>query len=209
VASFVIIHPQDDASAQQASDWGNDFARQLVNGGHTSAGDVDQSTPATAAAIAAVLRGSADLVCYFGHGDEDSWLTNSSHTIDSSNVHAAVGKPVVSIACKTTRRLGPDAITAGVISWLGFSISVAVIAPHKHSDPIGEAIVGGLAYLGNGVTMQQARDEIAANLDQLVADFDNGGKHASHPAAALGYFAAMSMRDHLVVQGHTACVPLP
>jgi hypothetical protein len=209
VSTFCVIRPQDDVEAKQASDWCDELITQLTRSGHSNTGDVDKFTPADTTNITVLLRGHAGVICYFGHGDENSWLTNSLVTIDSSNILAATGKPIVSIACKTARNLGPDAITAGITSWLGFSIAVAIIRPHKTRDPIGEAIVTGVARLGKGATMQQARDEIAAQLNQVVADYDAGGKHASHPQSTFGYFAAMSLRDHVVVHGSTACVPLP
>lgn len=171
-------------------------------------GDVDSGTPADATEITKVLGGSADLICYFGHGDEDHWLTSGAPTIDAGNVSAAAGKAILSIACRAGRNLGPDAITAGVISWLGFTIAVPVIAPHKTHDPIGEAIVRALAGLGGKGTMQQARDDMAAEFDQLVDDYDTG-KFSTHPAAPLGYFAAMCLRDHVVLHGKTSCQPLP
>src|SRR5438552_1694023 len=68
-------------------------------------------------------------------------------------------------------------------------------------DPIGEAIVNGLSLLGGPGAMQQARDEIRNNMDQLVTAYDTG-KYSLHPAAGIGYFAAMAPRDHVVVHGH-------
>jgi hypothetical protein len=208
VGSFTFIRPSDDADASQASDWADDLINKFTANGHTIAKDVDDSTPADTKNIVAAVRGKTDLICYFGHGDEHSWLTNSTPTFDASNVVAATGKAVVSVACKTGCNLGPAAITAGALAWLGFTIKVAIMAPHKNVDPIGDAIVDGLEFLANNRTMQEARDEISANFDRLVGDYDSG-RYSSHPEAEFGYFAALSLRDHVVLHGQSNCTPLP
>lgn len=205
---FGLVRPQDDRAARQSSDWADSLEKRLTALGHAKSIDVDDWTPADTSSILNALGSSAALLCYFGHGDESSWLTNGLVTIDASHMSAARSKAIVSIACKTACLLGPSAITAGVESWLGFTVKVAVISPHKGIDPIGDAIVEGLAVLGAKATMQQSRDEIAAQLDQVVTDYDTG-KYSTHPAAPIGYFAAMCLRDHVVVHGNVSFQPLP
>jgi hypothetical protein len=209
MGSLAVIRPEDDAEARQASDWCNDLLAAAISQGHVKAADVDQTRPADATNIKACLAGPADLACYFGHGNADRWLTKGAITIDKANVSAGAQKCIVSIACKTSRNLGPDAVVAGVRSWLGFTIAVAVIPPHKTRDPLGEAIVNGLASLCNNSTMQQARDLIASELDRVATDYEAGGKYASDPSALYGYFAATAMRDHVVVHGDPNFIPLP
>jgi hypothetical protein len=204
---FSVIRPQDDGNSQQCSDWADNLITNLKAGGHSKAIDVDNLTPANSSNILAALKSGSSLICYFGHGDEGSWLTHSATTVDKSNVSAAAGRAIVSVACKTARGLGPDAITAGVEAWLGFTCKVAVITPHKGVDPIGDAIVDGLTELGAAKTMQEARDEIRSKMDKLVTEYDTG-KYAMHPAANIGYFAALALRDHVVVHGNTGFVPL-
>lgn len=209
MGSFAVVRPRDDADAQQASDWCDDLVTKLTGDGHSKIADVDDRMPPNTANIVAALGLLAvDLVCYFGHGDEHSWLTNQSSTVDASNVKAAQGKAVVSVACKTACNLGPAAITSGVVSWLGFTIKVVVMRPHKTVDPVGDAIVGGLSCLGGQGTMQQARDEIATNCGQLIDEFDTG-RFSNFPEARLGYYAAMALRDHVVVHGTPSHQPLP
>jgi hypothetical protein len=213
VGSFAIIRPRDDQQARQASDWADELIKQLTAGAHRRIADIDDRTPPDAANILGALAGSSDLVCYFGHGDENSWLTGQLPTLDTGSATAAKGSPangraIVSVACKTGCNLGPAAITAGVQAWLGFTTKIAAIKPHKTTDPIGSAIVDGLALLGNRGTMQQARDQLASNFDQLVTDYDTG-RYMMHPEAEIGYFAAMAMRDHVVVHGTVSFQPLP
>lgn len=209
MGDFAVIRPRDDAAAQQAADWCDQLVSDFLAAGHAVSADVDDTSPADTANIISALGSSATLVCYFGHGDDDSWLTGGTATIDASNVGAGAGKAVVSVACRTGRNLGPDAITAGVTSWLGFTIKVPVfaIALYKNVDPIGEAIVGGLSGLGTGGTMGQARAAIEANCDQLAADFDSGPL-ATHPVSQIGYYAALSLRDHVVLHGSSGFAPL-
>jgi hypothetical protein len=211
VGSFTIIRPSDDANARQSAHWGDVLIGKFTANGHTKGADVDGRTgrtPPNTKNIVAAVSAKTDLVCYFGHGDEDSWLTSSAPTLDASNVVSANGKAVVSVACKTGCNLGPAAITGGAIAWLGFTIKVAIIAPHKNIDPICDAIVDGLNCLSNHRTMQEARDDISTNFDQLASDYDTG-KYKSHPASEFGYFAAICLRDHVVLHGATSCKPLP
>ncbi|MBV9771532.1 MAG: hypothetical protein JOZ32_18320 [Bryobacterales bacterium] len=105
MGSFAIICPRDDGPAQQASDWARDIILQLTGSGHHKIADIDDRTPADTVNIFTALSGSSDLACYFGHGDENSWITAKSSTLDASNVRAAKGSPakgraIVSIACK-------------------------------------------------------------------------------------------------------------
>jgi hypothetical protein len=208
MGKFIVIRPKDDAAARQSSDWCDTLCGNLVADGHIELADVDDTSPPDTANITTALRKGGDLICYFGHGDETAWLTVGVPTIDATNISAAKGKAVVSIACKTGKDLGPDAITAGVICWLGFTIKVSVMSRHKTRDPFGDAIVKGLSVLGVHKSMQEARDEICSNLDQLVTDFDTGGSLSSHPASVIGYYSAMSLRDHIVAHGNFAHRPL-
>lgn len=205
---FSVIRPRDDAEARQSSDWCDALILELMRHGHRKGSDVDDRTPADVQHVLSALSRPADLVCYFGHGDGVSWRTSQTATLDTSSAHHTQGKAVVSIACRTACGLGPAAVTGGASSWLGFTIDVVVMAPHKTVDPFGDALVGALAGLGRGGTMQQARDEIAANLDGLADDFATGWL-SSHPAASLGYFGSIAMRDHVVVHGQQQHVPLP
>lgn len=208
MGTFIIIRPKDDAASKQASDWADRLVQELQAQRHKMVVDVDDQTPPNKGNISNALIRAADLVCYFGHGDESRWLTHSKGTIDGSSVHSARAKAVVSVACKTACKLGPDAITAGVSAWLGFTIMVAAISPHKNVDPIGDAVVDGLSVLAIGQTMQEARDEIARLLAQVKRDYDTKGKYHTHPEAALGYYAAMAMSDHVVVHGNVNSQPL-
>jgi hypothetical protein len=204
--SFALIRPKDDAVAHQASDWGDSVESAFLGSGHTKSVNVDDLSPAN---IVAALGTLASLICYFGHGDECSWLTRGARTVFAADFTRAAAKGVVSIACKTGCHLGPDAITAGVEAWLGFTSNVAVtgIGPHKGADPFGDAIVAGLSVLGASQTMQQSRDQLYSELDQLSIEYDTG-KFNSHPGAGLKYFAAIAMRDHLVLHGTATFIPL-
>src|ERR1700676_297439 len=75
MADFSVVRPRDDADARQASEWCDDLVNRLVQYGHTEVDDVDDRTPADIAHIVVALSRRVDLVCYFGHGREDAWLT--------------------------------------------------------------------------------------------------------------------------------------
>lgn len=207
MANLVVIRPRDDATTQQASDWCDALINRLSANGHTVVADVDDTSPPDTAQIHSALRHNCQLACYFGHGDRDSWLTAGTVTIDKSNVSAAARKAVVSIACKTGRNLGSDAITSGVRAWLGFTVRVPVLAPHKNVDPIGDTMVDALATLGSGRTMQDVRDAIERGFDRLADDYDTGPLSGRHDSVT-GYLASIVLRDHVSLDGTGRFVPL-
>jgi len=208
MGAFLLIRPQDDAAAEQASTWCDRLADELIAAGHELLGDVDDGTPPSAASIEAALDMPADLVCYFGHGAPDAWLTDGKATIDKVSAGAAAGKVVVSIACLTSRELGPAAVDAGVRSWLGFTIKVPVILPHKNVDIVGEALLAGLRALAQGATLGDVRDSLILAFDQLAADCDDGGSLAGHPAQPIGYYGALALKDSVEVAGDKHTAPL-
>jgi hypothetical protein len=207
MADFVVIRPEDDGDASRASEWCDDLIGTASFQSHACVHDVDGNTPADSANVQAALGVSAQLVLYFGHGDESSWLTSNSPTVDISNVSLGQDKAVVSVACKTSCLLAPAAIRGGVIAWLGFAAKIPIIDKHKGSDPIGDALVSSLSLLGSGGTMQDAHDAIVAEFARLVADFETGSLSGLH-ISPVGYYASMVMRDQCIVSGTATHIPL-
>jgi hypothetical protein len=207
MGTFSIIRPKDDSSACQASDWADRLDADFRTFGHSLTRDIDDTTPADATNVLGVFGGLVNLICYFGHGNEDSLLTKGLPTVDKASISLTPGVAVVSVACKTGTNLGPAAITAGANAWLGFTIKVPVIAPHRTIDTIGDAVFDGLKGLGNGDTMQQALDALRQSFDDLVTKYDSGS-YRSHPASPIGYYSAMALRDHVVLHGNGKCAPL-
>jgi hypothetical protein len=208
MGDIVLIRPEDDASARYASEWATRAAGILAAAGHAIACDVDRGSPADARTILAALGVQAELVCYFGHGSADAWLTGFSATVDANTVSAAQGKSIVSIACHTARALGPDAITAGVIAWFGFTMKVPVIAPHRNKEPIGDVIADSFAVLGAGGSLDELRQELVDELSDLADQFDHGTlRH--HPASSIGYYGCLALASHAVVHGAGSIRPLP
>lgn len=207
MGSYSLIRPEDDGASQQASTWATDLDTKLVSRSHARVENIDQHSPADRATIEAAISKAADLVCYFGHGTETAWTTSNTATLDNHNVARLLDKVVVSVACKTGRNLGPDAVLSGVSAWIGFNISVATIRTHKGIDPIGDAIVDGVLKFDGGGTVRSVVDAIAANLDQVAIDHDTG-KHSGHPNAKIVYFAALALRHHVVALGKTSATPL-
>jgi hypothetical protein len=207
MGDFILIHPRDPGVGTTASNWARRFGANLTASGHFQTTEVDDSTPADSSHVAAALGGTGSLIGYFGHGDEDNWLTKGAPTVDSSHFVASAGKAVVSIACKTGCNLGPDSVTAGVQSWLGFTCQVAVVNTNSRY-PSGDAIVAGLSVAGASKTMREVHDQVYSELDQVMQDYDFGGKFDGHSTAALGYFSALAMRDHLVLHGASNFAPL-
>jgi hypothetical protein len=209
VGAFVTICPQDGAEARQASTWCDELRAEFEAKGHWFANWVDERTPADRAGTENALRERADLVCYFGHGAPDAWLTHDQATVDQANVRAAAGKAVVCIACLTSRELAPEAITAGVTVWLGFTIKVPVIDPHKNVDPIGEAMVAGLKWLASGASVGEAGDVLVGTLGEIADECEDlGGRFHNHPGRWATYYGALALQGHLVVHGDPHHRPL-
>lgn len=206
---YVLIRPQDDALSQQASTWAGELLKAAAMAAHTLVDDCDGSRPADQAEVLRSVALQADLVFYFGHGTLDAWLTDAQQTVNCTNAGAIRGKAVVAVACKTGSVLAGAAITAGVTAYLGFTIAVPVLPPHRNVDPIGDAFVSALSDLGAGATMQDIRDRVASAFDQLVRDYDTGGKFSGRPDSVVGYYASMALRDHVVLHGSTSLAPLP
>jgi|GEM_PF-5474146 len=209
MSNFTTIRPRDGTAAQQVSEWAKRLAQNLVTAGHTQTQDVDDLTPADAPHVVAATTAATDLVCYFGHGTETEWTTHGVATLDAVSATACQKKAVVSVACKTGTQLGSDAITAGAHAWLGLTIKLIVPAPYPYTwtDPFEDAYVTGLSVLGTGATMQNAKDALVTELDQLATAYDTGA-YSGHPNSAIGYLSAIAQRDHLVLHGTASHCPL-
>lgn len=208
MGAYAVICPRDDVPAKQASSW-CDGLRQVLDhkGGHKIVGCVDDRSPADSVTIVNALASPASLVLYFGHGTDGEWRTLSVATIDRFSIGAAADKAVVSIACSTSRALGPDAITAGVRSWLGFTFAVPVISAVNGRDVLGEAMAAGLSCLAFKGSMQQARDELVRELGQMVDNLQYGVL-SKHPGAEVGMFLVECLRQHVALNGDATHVPL-
>lgn len=208
MSEYAVICPRDDVPAKQASSWCDDL-RQILDhkGGHKIVACVDDRSPADTASIANALASPASLVLYFGHGTDGEWLTLSAVTIDRSSIGAATGKAVISIACNTSRALGPDAITAGVRSWLGFTFPVPVLSAVNGRDVLGEAMAAGLSCVAFNASMQQVRDELMRELNQMVDELQYGAL-SRHPGAEVGMFLVECLRQHVALNGDASHVPL-
>jgi hypothetical protein len=109
------------------------------------------------------------------------------------------------VACKTGVQFGPDAITAGVKSWMGLTVKLGYVAA-PGLDPFGDAAVRALSILDPGVSMQDLLNKWIDEFDQLVTACDTGGLHAS-ALGQLAYFVAVAVRDHVVLHGTVAACP--
>ena len=207
MGGYISIRPEDDKNACQASEWCDTLIRELEHrtphihvtdrGGYAcSRNDVE-----------AALWGPGDLVFYFGHGDSGCWLNGSSQIYDSVNAAAAAGKAVVSIACKTSAVLASNAVTAGVVAWLGFNSQVACIPKLAGTDYVGDAIALALSCLGFSATMQEATDAVVSELHRLTQEYDTGAL-SGWSMAAFAYFGTSVMRDHCVLEGNKTHRPL-
>jgi hypothetical protein len=207
MGGYISIRPEDDQNACQASDWCHSLLAELANyTAHAHTADRDGHNCARAD-VETALRGSGDLVLYFGHGDTTCWLNGTTQIYDAANAAEAVGKAVVSIACKTSANLASAAVTAGVVAWLGFNSQVACIPKYQGTDHLGDAIAAALSCLGNGATMQQACDALVAELERLVQEYDTGSL-STWSMAAFGYFGTKVMSEHCVLEGKKSHQPL-
>ncbi|GAT03711.1 C25 family cysteine peptidase [Mycolicibacterium fortuitum] len=209
MGEYVGICPRDDGHSRIASDWYTRLSDRLKRSGHIEKYYLSDKRGADYSTIRiALAEVGPGLVLYFGHGTADAWTVQGKAVTHSSDAAVAKGKAVVSVACKTGRNLGPDAVNGGVVAWLGFTIPVPTIAPHGRLDPLGDAIVDGIAQLGNGGSMADARAALEAELRALSDEYRSGGRFSHHPNAVIGFWACGWLADNVSLAGATAWRPL-
>lgn len=200
MGDFVLIRPEDDAKARRASSWADITLETLADHGHLLIHEVDGYPPPDSARITEALRVDTNLVCYFGHGSPDAWLTDSLPTLDGSNVDAASGKAVVAVACYTARGLGPGAVLAGAVAWFGFTMEVATFPPYRNREPIGEAIAEAVGGLAAGNSLGELQNDLVARLFDLAHQYQFGALRL-FPLAQTARFFCMALAGQIAVHG--------
>ena len=209
MGEYLGICPRDDGSSRLASDWYARVSERLGQSAHVENAYVSDRSPVDYYTVRIALReAGARLALYFGHGTADAWIVKNRPVLQASGVDATKNIAVVSVACNTGKALGLDAINIGAVAWLGFTCDVPVIAPHGKRDPLGDAIVEGIAQLANGQSMAFARATLEAELRRLVEDYKPGGRFSDHPGALIGRWACELLADHVSLAGQSEFIPL-
>jgi hypothetical protein len=197
------ILPCDDSVSERAGNW----CHSLLAGSDCQVLCITSEYSRNVSYVEFSLRVAKALVLYFGHGNAHCWIVDGTPIVCDDEIGAARGKAVVSIACDTGIAMGPSAIRSGIKSWLGFTIPIVSLVPHRNKDPLGDAIVDALRPLLSGGSMGEAADNVRAKLAALSNEFRPEHTHGNHPAAWLGFFAAKAMSECVVLHGNPAFRP--
>jgi hypothetical protein len=212
MGDFIAIHPDNvnDAAAGDLSRWCVEAIKRAGARGHGPSSQVSRATPCDRANVDSALAAPGDVVFFFGHGDEHSLKgERQASVVDNANAHQAKGKAVVAIACKSGRGLGPDAVVAGVRSYLGFNIKLGWLPPSRgQPDVFMDAMLNSVDVLLGGGSVQALRDAIYSELEK-VADYYEHGAGSKYRNAVNGYFVAHAVKDNIAGLGDVQFAPLP
>jgi|RhiMetdeSRZDD1v2_1073273.scaffolds.fasta_scaffold33395_5 hypothetical protein len=212
MGKFIAIHPDNvnDSAAGDLSRWCVEATKRARAQGHHLSSHVTRVTPCDRANVDGALAAAGEVIFFFGHGDENSLKgENQAAVVDSKNAHQAKQKAVVAVACKSGRALGPDAIIAGVRSYLGFTIKLGWIPPYPgQPDVFMDAMLSSLDVLLGGGTLQDLRDRLYSELE-AVADYYDTGAGSKYRNALNGYFVATAVKDNIAALGDVQFAPLP
>ncbi len=144
------------------------------------------------------------LVMHYDHGsDYTMWGQNSGVLeagIDESNIALAAGRIMSTVSCLTASGLGPDAISKGITSYLGYT-DLHIFWTNFPTEFGAAANAANFALL-ECKTMQEAFDLGWAAYDQLYSDLMAGGHN-------LEASAALHDRDCFALLGSTNAIACP
>jgi hypothetical protein len=198
MTSIVVIRPEDQQVARDASRVADRLVLAVANSSHDSLELRGHRTQITRAQIEASIPG-ANLVLYVGHGEADA-LVGLTRLIDSSNIGLAAGSLFVAIACHSAARLGPQAILRGVEAYLGWETWLTLLTPSVYGDPFGQAFERALMELFQEISIGKAARYLSLELNKVV-DFYRSGPGAADPNAVFGAAFAYWDANHIVVRG--------
>ena len=157
--TIIALTPRGDYAADRVADWGlSALARQSFTN--------HQGTAITVAVIRAAT-GSAKMVFYFGHGQDDAWIECAATGFNTPQVKRSIlGIPdanalgptvVLAVACLSAKGLGPAAVASGAQRFVGFRESLFWYPQSKRSETAVAQAVEDLVRVtvsrGAGVTL--------------------------------------------------------
>ncbi len=195
--SVTVIHPANDASALELSNWCRNLL-SYINGGpglgaNRYAGSADRTS------IGGALR-NAQAVLFYGHGSDAELLGASWPIIDAENIGLAAGSIFVAIACSSAKVLGPTSVKRGVTAYLGFRDRFVWVSRDPDDGCFEEAINSGVSKLIDGGTAADALDSMSSALGDIVEYYLNGEGKKS-PNRAIGWLAAYWDQQHIELHG--------
>jgi hypothetical protein len=201
------IRPGGDASSDDLAEWAGHLRTTLESSGHRTFIDVSQHSPCDRDACMTALAAPTPLLFFFGHGNEDA-LLGSHHeaVVDKSNVSAAAGKTLVSVACEVGLDLGPHAVQAGARAHLAWDVLLLWLARPAELVAYGEAIVRPLSHFGRGGSISEVADELRQSLNGIARRYRRAPPHDHN--AKLAYYAAAAAAGQITIHGDRRVRPL-
>jgi len=141
---ILSVSPRGDYAANMAAEWGAESlkGRDVFLLQHNSACSGEIKRRLTAASTA--------IVCYFGHGGDNSWdaftdddgrlsqLVWVREVLGVGDSRALAGLSIVSVACLASRGLGKELVRAGARVFVGWSTKIS----WRPSNPCSTKAVG-------------------------------------------------------------------
>jgi len=111
-------------------------------------------------------QGEAGIFCYLDHGVEDKIFDSKGDSLlDLDNISLLENKFVYIIACLTGKTLGPAAIEAGALGFLGYKEKVKLFLRKDYPSQAGACLSTGLVgMLKNGLSAKEAAQNIAKKM---------------------------------------------
>lgn len=199
----LVVAPRDDRASRQSGRWADLLAQRFPASIATSAAD---SRPE----VDELLDGHLHLL-YFGHGEADALVTRGRLLrarrvlVDEVNLATASGRIAIAVACWSgdglARTVTNPLLAQPVTSYIGWLDEVSW--PSEWPDPIGEAVVEGLAILLEGGTVGDCATEMAAAFGR-AHDRYRSANRVSAEAVKLGKWCSEYWKGRMVVEGDSA-----
>jgi hypothetical protein len=214
MSNVIAIMPATDFASRAAAQWGTEALNMAHNllpaAGNGASAGFGLSRIHIEAAIKESQRANGLALCYFGHGQDTSWVIYSDNKGGPPLTfqHSIVGVPdaslftglvVASVACFTGRKFGPEIASKGGV-FVGFENQIAW---RPDIEETATAVRGCLRDLVR-LVIRKGRAVTRQELDQLVDEHisywqDNDRGDAGSINARIAASFLSSIRDGMVL----------
>lgn len=199
---ILVLTPRDNRASRVCAGWGDELTERFTS-------LLSVRTERSRAATSALLDGSRHLL-YFGHGAVDALvvpgrlLRPPERLVDRANIAGPPERIVIAVACWSGTGLAREACSLSgghVAAYLGWGDEMGW--PPQWSEPIGHAVVEGIATLLNGATVNECAAAIRHEMDGAYETYLGEPRAQSDPdTARFGRQYAVFWKSLLVVEGN-------
>jgi len=184
MSNITVVRPEKDNIEIILSDWAG-----VILGGCRGSSTINLIDLKGSAANRLQVEkdiANADLILYFGHG-ENHKIGSPKALLDNANIGHCANKILISIACNTANNIGQKAIHSGVKSFIGFDDILAIYLgkPSIFGAVFEQAL---LPLLTGNSNVSKTRDAAISLFKSIEHLYMNSG--ANDPNAALIWMSA-------------------